>query len=98
MAHWIAGQTEGTLTPSFTPDSQSVLSILNTVYFHDEWVTRFSESRTEPDSFYLADGSSVSCDFMNQTFGSALVFGGKRIHPRQSGTEKRRPHDLHPAG
>lgn len=71
MAHWIAGQTEGTLTPSFTPDSQSVLSILNTVYFHDEWVTRFSESRTEPDSFYLADGSSVSCDFMNQTFGSA---------------------------
>ncbi len=70
IASWIAEQTGGTLAPDFPTDPNQILSLINTVYFHDEWIDEFSESDTKPDSFYPADGSPVTCDFMHRTYNS----------------------------
>lgn len=71
MAEWISSNTGGTLSPDIKTDPDQILSILNTVYFYDQWVDRFDINKTAPDIFHLSNGSDITCDFMNQTFGSA---------------------------
>lgn len=70
MAEWISTNTNGTLSPTMETDPDQILSILNTVYFYDEWTDRFDKSKTKEDIFYLSDGSEVKTDFMNQISGS----------------------------
>jgi serpin B len=71
MAEWVANNTNGTLSPSFEVNPYQILSIVNTVYFYDQWSDRFDKDKTAEDVFYLSDGSELKCDFMNQSFGSA---------------------------
>ncbi|NLM79197.1 MAG: serpin family protein [Ruminococcaceae bacterium] len=66
MAQWIADATNQTLNPIFEPDPDMIMSIINTVYFRDEWITSFDASLTQPDTFRLADGKTVTCAFMNR--------------------------------
>jgi len=70
MAKWISDHTNGTLNPEIEIGPEQILSILNTVYFYDEWVDKFDKTKTAEDSFYLPDSTTVSCDFMNRTYGS----------------------------
>jgi serpin B len=79
MAHWIAEQTQGTLRPEIETDPEQILAILNTIYFYDQWIDKFSKDKTAEDVFYLADGSEVKSDFMNQTFGSASFSKGENF-------------------
>ncbi len=65
MSEWVSENTSGTLNPNFEFNPLTVMTILNTVYFFDEWSKSFNEEKTEEDTFYLSDGSEVSCDFMN---------------------------------
>lgn len=47
-ADWVRERTEGLISPEEKPaGGQTVLSILNTVYFYDEWINRFEEEKTE---------------------------------------------------
>ena len=62
MAQWVAQQTGGLLTPTFQPTDQQVLSLLNTLYFTDEWYDRFQSKNTQSDTFTKADGSQVTCE------------------------------------
>lgn len=71
MADWIADNTNGTLKPVIQMDKDQLMSILNTIYFKAEWIDSFDEAKTKEDSFYLSDGSTVTCDYMNRTYGSA---------------------------
>lgn len=71
MAQWVSEQTNGLLVPRFDADPEQILSILNTVYFHDEWTDRFDPAQTAEDTFTRADGSRVTCDFMNRRYASA---------------------------
>lgn len=73
MGEWVASKTKGTLSPSFEVDPEQILSIINTIYFYDQWVDRFNSNQTEEDTFALSDGSEVTTDFMNQTY-SAMNF------------------------
>jgi serine protease inhibitor len=70
MAKWISEQTNGTLTPEFQPDPEQIMSILNTVYFKDEWIDRFDTAATAPDIFHTAGGTDVTFDFMKMVYGS----------------------------
>lgn len=70
MAQWIADNTNSTLQPRFTPDPEQILSIINTIYFQDEWVDQFKTDDTKPGTFHLADGKDVTCDFMNSVYSS----------------------------
>ncbi|WP_312701020.1 serpin family protein [Sedimentibacter sp.] len=76
MARWISANTNGTLSPKIETDTEQILSILNTVYFYDQWTNRFDKSKTAEDTFYLSNGEEVRCDFMNRESGSARFFKG----------------------
>ncbi|HBN82393.1 MAG TPA: serpin family protein [Clostridiales bacterium] len=71
MAKWIQNQTNGTLSPTIEVDPEQILTIINTVYFYDQWVDRFDKQKTAQSIFYLANGDKEKADFMNQTFSSA---------------------------
>lgn len=71
MGKWISENTNGTLSPEIKTDSEQILSIINTVYFHDQWINRFDKDKTLEDTFYLLDGKEARIDFMNKTLGSA---------------------------
>lgn len=70
MNSWVEQRTNGLIRPEITLDQETLLSIMNTIYFYDEWVNRFDSERTAPDVFHMADGSDVTCDFMNMEMDS----------------------------
>lgn len=68
ISDWISENTGGKLGNSpkdFMANPEQVMVFLNTIYFYDEWVDRFNADKTEEDVFYLGDGSTIKCDFMN---------------------------------
>jgi serine protease inhibitor len=68
MSKWISENTNGILSPKMSIDKEQIMSILNTIYFKDEWIDRFDEKSTKPDTFYTSDGGEIKCDFMNSTY------------------------------
>lgn len=77
MGEWIAKNTNGLLTPKISTDPAQIMSIIHTVYFRDEWVDKFNEGATKPDTFKLGDGGEVTCDFMNAVYGSHAFARGE---------------------
>jgi serpin B len=69
MGQWISDNTNGTLAPEFNTDAQQIMSILNTVYFYDQWIDRFDADKTEEGTFYPENGEETVSDFMNRTYG-----------------------------
>ena len=71
MADWVKEHTNGLIAPSAEPKAEeAVLSLMNTVYFYDEWLDRFNKEKTAEDTFTCTDGTEVTCEFMNRTMGS----------------------------
>jgi serpin B len=70
MGQWISDNTNGALAPEFQMDAQQIMSILNTVYFYDQWIDRFDADKTEEDTFYLENSEETVNDFMNMTYAS----------------------------
>lgn len=75
MGQWISDNTNGNLTPVFKTDPNQIFSIINTVYFYDEWIDRFNKDETTEDVFH-APGSDVTAYYMNKTLGSARFVKG----------------------
>jgi len=71
MGQWVSDHTNGTLAPDMQADMNTILAIINTVYFYDEWIDRFNGAETRPADFHLTDGTTVTCDFMNRAHGMA---------------------------
>jgi len=69
MGQWISDRTNGLLAPELSTDGQ-IMAIINTVYYYDEWIDVFNEDRTAEDVFHRSDGTDVSVDFMNRTYGT----------------------------
>ena len=73
---WLDEQTGGLLreqAEGVEVDPGTVALLLSTVYFHDQWISPFHEESTAPDTFTLADGSTVTCDFMHKTTTGSYV-------------------------
>lgn len=68
MNKWISENTNGVLSPEINTDKEQIMSIINTIYYKNQWTDRFEKDKTKPDTFYISDGSKVQCDFMNNTF------------------------------
>lgn len=82
MAQWVKDKTNGVLAPSPAPETsaeETLLSFRNTIYFYDEWMDRFDKGATKEDTFTLADGTEVSCDFMNRTMSSHVFRKGENF-------------------
>lgn len=72
MSNWISEQTGGLLNPSFQPDPDQVLSIINTLYFQNSWANAFDPKENTEGKFTLADGKQINVTYLNQEFkGSA---------------------------
>ena len=67
MGEWISEQTNGALAPTVELSPETLLSILNTLYFYGGWQDKFDENQTTEDVFYLENGGEVSVPFMNRT-------------------------------
>lgn len=67
MGEWISEQTKGALAPTVELSPDTLLSILNTLYFYGGWQDKFDEKQTAEDVFHLENGGEVSVPFMNRT-------------------------------
>lgn len=68
ISKWINEFTGGKLgknADDFKTTEDQVMTLLNTIYFYDEWTTKFDAAKTKADTFYLSDGTTTKCDFMN---------------------------------
>ena len=68
IGEWISQQTEGVLAPEPDLSSDTVLAIINTLYFYGGWQDRFSEEFTEEDTFTREDGSEVAEMILDRPF------------------------------
>lgn len=78
MGKWIQEHTGGLIAPELEVQPRQVLSILNTIYFYDEWVSRFDAAQTKEQPFYLtADGTGVTQNlkFMEKQSQGSFVKG-----------------------
>lgn len=73
ITKWVSDQTKGLLKPEFKLSDESIAILLNTVYFKANWSDEFNKDITEQDTFTLADGSEVQCDFMHRTSDGTAV-------------------------
>lgn len=76
MAQWVNAHTNDLLNPQFEPNDSLLMSIINTIYFKDQWTDNFDEKDTVQAPFYLADGTTVQCDMMNRTFTNQSYLKG----------------------
>lgn len=78
MTKWISDNTNGLLAPEFEFDPDTVMEIINTVYFYAKWSEPFYEDLNFQGDFHKADGSTVTTEFMHggTLFGSVLEGNG----------------------
>lgn len=78
MSQWVSKHTGGKLgndPKAFQPGAYQLMSIINTVYFYDQWSNEFNRDLTKKDNFILADGSKVAVPFMNKTSWGSYARG-----------------------
>ncbi len=75
MTKWVSDNTNGLLAPEFEFDPNTVMDILNTVYFYAEWSEPFYEEANTQGDFHKADGAAVTAEFM-RAISTGSVFQG----------------------
>lgn len=65
IGKWISDNTGGKLGGDIETDPSEVLSLINTVYFYDQWSDGFDKNSTKMSTFHTKTGD-VQCDFMNK--------------------------------
>ncbi len=69
MASWISKHTKELLQPEISVNPSMLMSIINTVYFYDEWLDGFDKNNTSEGDFYISNdenASGLKRDFMKQ--------------------------------
>jgi serpin B len=77
MEKWVSENTNGILEGEHKTDSDLILSIINAIYFYDEWKDPFDKRQTKKDTFNSSDGHTISGDFMNKSFSGHPFIKGK---------------------
>lgn len=81
MGKWVSENTNGMLEGEHKTDSDFILSLLNAIYFYDEWEDPFDKRDTKKDTFNCADGQKISGDFMNKSFtGHPFIKGEEYVY------------------
>lgn len=65
---WLNEATGGLLSGQINElelDADTVLALVSAIYLEASWEDKFSEAKTEPDTFHAPDGD-VTVDFLNQ--------------------------------
>ncbi|CAN6697212.1 unnamed protein product [Malus baccata var. baccata] len=94
---WTKKETKGLIPEALPPGSvgeNTMLLLLNTIYFKGVWSDRFDPSETEECKFGLLDGSTVEAPFMIESYGWHYVkaFDGFKVSklPYKQGKDKER--------
>ena len=71
MNAWVKEKTQGRIPELFSEpvDPDTVLILINTLYFKGAWLSPFSEYSTADGDFTTGTGKSVRVPFMNQSAG-----------------------------
>ena len=65
--NWVAENTNQKITTILDEISaQAVMFLINAVYFNGTWVYEFDEQYTQPETFYLSNGTTKEVDMMKQ--------------------------------
>jgi serpin B len=66
---WVKDQTQGTIDQIVTPpiDSETIMFLINAVYFKGAWTSPFEQNLTTDQRFKLADGQTVTVPTMYQS-------------------------------
>lgn len=65
---WIENNTKGLIRDMIESlDDNTVMLLINAIYFKGKWKSQFDASMTEEESFYRPGAASVEADMMNQT-------------------------------
>jgi serine protease inhibitor len=72
ISKWASDNTGGKLGGDITTDPKEVMSLINTVYFYDQWAEAFNAKETKKGSFKAASGSKT-CDFMKSGCTGSVV-------------------------
>lgn len=65
--NWVAESTHDKITTILDQiNSSAVMFLINAVYFNGTWKFEFDEQYTQPQTFYLADGTTKEVDMMKQ--------------------------------
>jgi serpin B len=70
ISQWIDQQTGGLLTEQLSQmatDPNTVLDLVSTLYFYDQWIDEFHAENNTTGTFTCGDGTTVDAEFMNQT-------------------------------
>lgn len=69
MNRWTEKNTEGKIKDLIKPNDlsiETIMVLINAVYFKAQWVNTFKENRTKDDTFYAFD-ENITTAFMHQT-------------------------------
>ena len=74
---WVSENTKGEIKKIVEQiDPQTVMFLINAIYFRGKWSCEFDKSRTKDDIFYLLDGTEKSVPMMSQS-GRYQYYRGK---------------------
>ena len=77
LGAWISEKTGGMLKPELEFDPDTVLAIVNTLWYKTQWMDPFSEENTETGDFIKASGEPVQIDFMRRTDATGSYVRGE---------------------
>lgn len=64
ISRWVEESTNHLISPDLDFDPMTILTIINTLYFRDEWLHPFDSYQTRQGKFHLKNGKRVSAEFM----------------------------------
>lgn len=68
IQQWASDKTQGLITPRVIASPNTLMLIVNALYFRDAWLEAFDRADTQPDAFTLADGTKkAEVPFMHRT-------------------------------
>lgn len=67
MGGWIAKKTNGVMDPQIYANPETLLAIINTLYFYGGWADPFPREMTKEDAFHLEEGGQVTVSYLNRT-------------------------------
>jgi serpin B len=73
---WADKNTEGRIKQVIQKIKSEVMFLINAIYFKGEWMVKFDEAQTQPQDFFLPDGSTVKVDMMS-TSGNFSYYSGR---------------------
>lgn len=77
VSAWISQHTKGLLEPQLQFDPRTVLALVNTLYFYEEWHDEFNAENNTVEAFTLPDGKTMQTTYMHRAESQMVYFGEK---------------------